>query len=102
MSGGLTDQCTDVLLEYYQQLCGDLVKDNRSVQATMNRSGLVSKAPPSHFPNTYFSFPEIPEEQMKKYGGDQLPQDDVAGSSINLRHCGNLQIMNDDEDIEWE
>ena len=52
MSGGLTDQWTDVLLEYYQQLCGDLVKDNRSVQATMNRSGLVSKAPPSHFPNT--------------------------------------------------
>ena len=80
MSGGLTDQLTDVLLEYYQQLCGDLAHDNRSVQA-MNRSGLVSKAPPSYFLKAYFSFPEIPEEQMKKYGGDQLPQDDVAGSS---------------------
>ena len=101
MSGGLTDQWTDVLLEYYQQLCGDLVKDNRSVQATMNRSGLVSKAPPSHFPNTFFP-PEIPEEQMKKYGGDELRQDDLAGSSINLRHCENRQIMTDDEDIEWE
>ena len=59
-------------------------------------------APPSDFPNTYFSFPEIPEEQMKKYGGEELQQDDVAGSSINLRYCGNRQIMNDDEDIEWE
>ena len=39
---------------------------------------------------------------MKKYGGNELRQDDVAGSSINLRHCGNLQIMTDDEDIEWE
>ena len=65
----------------------------------MNRSGLVSKAPPSHFPNTFFP-PEIPEEQMKKYGGDQLPQDAVAGSHINLRHCGNRQNMNDDEDVE--
>jgi hypothetical protein len=90
VSGGLTDQWTDVLLEYYQQLCGDLLaQDNRSVQA-MNRSGLVSKAPPSHFPNTYFSFPEIPEEQMKKYDGDELRHDDLAGSSINLRHCENL------------
>lgn len=71
VSGGLTDQWTDVLLEYYQQLCGDLAQDNRPVQA-MNSSGLVSKAPPSHFPNTHFSFPEIPEEQMKKYGGDEL------------------------------
>ena len=87
-------------MEYYQQSCGDLAQDNRSVQA-MNRSGLVSKAPPSHFPNTYF-FPEIPEEQMKKYGGDELRQDDVAGSSINLRHCGNRQIINDGEDVEWE
>ena len=39
---------------------------------------------------------------MKKYGGDELRQDDVAGSSINLRHCENRQIMTDDEDIEWE
>ena len=37
---------------------------------------------------------------MKKYGGDQLPQDAVAGSHINLRHCGNRQNMNDDEDVE--
>ena len=101
VSGGLTDQWTDVLLEYNQQLFGDIAQDNRSLQA-MNRSGLVSKAPPSHFPNTHFSFPEIPEEQMKKYDGDELRQDDLAGSSINLRHCGNRQIMNDDEDIEWE
>ena len=101
LSGGLTDQWTDVLLEYYQQLFGDIAQDNRSLQA-MNRSGLVSKAPTNHFPNTYFSFPESPEEQLKKYGEDQLPEDDVAGSSINLRHCGNRQIMNDDEDVEWE
>ena len=67
VSGGLTDQWTETFLEYYQQLCGDLARDNRSVQAT-NHSGLVSKASPCHFPNTYFSFPEIPEEQLKKYG----------------------------------
>jgi len=29
VSGGLTDQWTDVLLEYYQQLCGDIVQENR-------------------------------------------------------------------------
>ena len=29
MSGGLTDQWTDVLLDYYQQLCGDIVQENR-------------------------------------------------------------------------
>jgi len=23
-------------------------------------------------------------------------------ANINLRHCGNRQIMNDDEDVEWE
>ena len=39
---------------------------------------------------------------MKKYGGDELRQDDVAGSSINLQHCRNRQIMNDDEVFEWE
>ena len=33
VSGGLTDQWTDVLLEYYQQFCGDVAQDNRSVQA---------------------------------------------------------------------
>ena len=68
----------------------------------MNHRGLVSIAPPSHFPNTCFSFPEIPEEQMKKHGGDELRQDDLAGNSINLRHCENRQIMTDDEDIEWD
>jgi hypothetical protein len=68
----------------------------------MNRSGLVSKAPPSYFLKAYFSFPEIPEGQMKKYGGDELRQNDLAGRSINLRHCGNRQIMTHDEDIEWE
>ena len=52
-SGGLTDQWTDVLLEYNQQLFGDIAQDNRSLQA-MNRSGLDSKAPTNHFPNTYF------------------------------------------------
>ena len=82
-------------------MCGDLEQDNRSVQA-MNRNGLVSKAPPSHFLNRCFSFPKIPEEQIKQYGGDELRQDDVADSSINLQHCENRQIMTDDEDIEWE
>ena len=53
VSGGLTDQWTDVLLEYYQQLCGDLAQDNRSVQA-MNHSGLVTEAPQVTFQTHIF------------------------------------------------
>ena len=76
-------------LKYYQQLCVEIAQNNRSVAGRNS-------------PNTYFSFPSISEEQLKTFGGDNVPQDIVPAENDNLRHCGNHQIMVDDEDVEWE
>ena len=98
VSNGLTDQWTDDLLVYYKEIYTGLSQKNRS-EYERNPSGIATSTTNIIYPHSYFSFPNVSEEDMHQYV--ERLQTNVSEKNIDYNDRIDQQDIDDDADFEW-
>ena len=100
VSNGLTDQWTDDidLLVYYKEIYTGLSQKNRS-EYGRNPSGIATPTTNIIYPHSYFSFPNVSEEDMHQYVEPLQPN--VPEKNIDYNDRINQRDIDDDVDFEW-
>ena len=99
VSNGLTDQWTDDLLVYYKEIYTGLSQNNRSEYGG-NPSGIATSTTNIIYPHSYFSFPNISEEDMHRYVEPLQPNVPEKNIDYNDR-TNQRRDIDDDIDFEW-
>ena len=97
VSNGLTDQCTDDLLVYYKEIYTGLSQKNRS-EYGRNPSGIATSTTNIIYPHSYFSFPNVSEEDVHQYVKPLQPN--VPEKNIEYNDRINQWDIDDDVDFE--
>ena len=95
---GLNDQWTDDLLVYYKEIYTGLSLKNRS-EYERNPSGIATSTTNIIYPHSYFSFPNVSEEDMHQYV--ERLQPNVSEKNIDYNDRIDQQDIDDDADFEW-
>ena len=100
VSNGLTDQWTDDvdLLGYYKEIYTGRSQKNRS-EYGRNLSGIATSTTNIIYPRSYFSFPNVSEEDMHQYVEPLQPN--VPEKNIDYNERNNQRDIDDDVDFEW-
>ena len=98
VSNGLTDQWTDDLLVYYKEIYTGLSQKNRS-EYGRNPSGIATPTANIIYPHSYFSFPNVSEEDIHQYVESLQPN--VPERNIDYNDRINQWDIDDDVDFEW-
>ena len=98
VSNGLTDQWTDDLLVYYKEIYTGLSQKNRS-EYGRNPSGIATSNTNIIYPHSYFSFPNVSEEDMHQYVEPLQPN--VPEKNIDYNDRINQRDIDDNVDFEW-
>jgi len=98
VSNGFTDKLTDDLLGYYKEIYTGLSQKNRS-EYGRNPSGIATFGRNIIYPHSYFSFPNVSEEDMHQYVEPFQPN--VLEKNIDCNERINQRKIDDDIDFEW-
>ena len=96
VSNGLTEQWNDDLLVYYKEIYTGLSQKN---QFEYERNPSATSTTNTMYPHSYFSFPNVSEEDMNQYVEPLQPN--VPEKNIDYNERINQRDIDDDVDFEW-